>query len=315
MSTVRTVTGDVDPADLGPTYAHEHLILDSPVIATDFAHIHLPSVEEATAEVARCREAGVGAMVDAMPGGQGRDVARLARVSARTGVAVVAVTGLHLPKYDVDEWTRRPEAWEERFVADLTAGADGTDHRCGVVKVATDLDGLTERARALFEAAATAHHRTGAPILTHCQDGRGGLEQVAALVSLGVPAEAVALSHTDKVTDLGYHRDLADTGAYRCFDQALRQDPAEPRGTAWLIASLAADDHADRLLLGTDGARRSLWVTLGGAPGLAWLATGFRDALAARGIGEATWRRLTIIHPAAWLTWRHEPRVVAGVEP
>ena len=37
--------------------------------------------------------------------------------------------------------------------------------------------------------------------------------------------------------------------------------------------------HVDRIMFGTDGARRTLWSALGGAPGLAWLRTGFVDAL------------------------------------
>ena len=28
MTFVRTVLGDVEPEDLGPTYAHEHLVID-----------------------------------------------------------------------------------------------------------------------------------------------------------------------------------------------------------------------------------------------------------------------------------------------
>lgn len=303
MSRVRTVTGDVTPAELGVTFCHEHLILDSPVIAARFPHIHLPSVEEAAAEAAECRAAGVGTMVDAMPW-WGRDLARLAEVSRRSGVRVVAATGLHTAKYyQGDDWVHSASEEElaDRFVVDLTEGADGTRHRCGVIKVAAGGEQLDGWARRSFTAAAAAHHRTGFPILTHCEEGRGGLAQVELLTALGVEPPRVALSHTDKQPDPGYHRELAATGVYLEYDQALRQPPDTPRGTAWLVAELTAAGFGRQLLLGTDGARRSLWRTLGGSPGLAWLYAGFTEVLASHGLDQAALHRLFVENPAAYL--------------
>src|SRR4030095_14316638 len=84
------------------------------------------------------------------------------------------------------------------------------------------------------------------------------------------------LSHTDKVSDRGYHRELLAAGAYLVYDQGLRT----PETTARLVCQAVEDGHQDRLLLGTDGARRSLWSVLGGSPGLAALATGLGRRLA-----------------------------------
>ena len=96
---VRTVLGDVEAESLGPTYVHEHLILDNALIASDFPHIHLPSVVDAVNELLLCKVAGTGCMVDAMPAAGGRHADRLATISSRTGIAIVATTGLHTPKY------------------------------------------------------------------------------------------------------------------------------------------------------------------------------------------------------------------------
>jgi len=84
---VRTVLGAIGPAELGVTYVHEHLIIDSPLIEDRWPGIHLPFVEDAVAEVAACRREGVGAMVDVMPAASGRNVGRLAEISRRTGIA------------------------------------------------------------------------------------------------------------------------------------------------------------------------------------------------------------------------------------
>lgn len=312
---VRTVLGDVDPGALGPTYAHEHFIIDSALVADHFDVMHLPSVDEACAELEPCRAAGLGAAIDAMPCAAGRDAVRLAEVSAVSKVHVVASTGLHTTTYYAhQDWAIEGSADElaALFVADVEVGIDRydytgpiiqrTEHRAGIVKVAT-MGEHTDRDRRLFEAAAQTHRRTGAPILTHCQGGEGGLEQIALLDRYAVPPERVALSHTDKVLDPAYHRALLDTGANLVYDQALRQPPDAEPGTAWLVETLVEEGFAGQLMLGTDGARRSLWSTLGGSPGLAWLLTGFADVLRRRGVDDETLDALFVANPARFLAF------------
>ena len=52
---VRTVLGDVPAAELGVTYAHEHLIIDGGTAKIINPEISLQSVEDAVAELAPCR--------------------------------------------------------------------------------------------------------------------------------------------------------------------------------------------------------------------------------------------------------------------
>jgi len=92
---VRTVLGDIPSEQLGVTYMHEHLIIDSPIVSRDFSHIHLPFESEAIAEVVLCRSAGVQTMVDCMPTGSGRSAIKLAAISKATGINIVATAGLH----------------------------------------------------------------------------------------------------------------------------------------------------------------------------------------------------------------------------
>jgi len=122
---IRTVLGDIEGFD-GVAYAHEHLVLDSPLIADRFPHILLDDVDAAVAEVGECRAAGAGLMVDTMPVSAGRDVVRLAEISTRTGVPIVAATGLHHDRYYGPlHWTNRVGADEltALFVADLIEGS------------------------------------------------------------------------------------------------------------------------------------------------------------------------------------------------
>lgn len=290
MSQVRTVLGDIDPTELGATYLHEHLIIDHPLVEDRFPHIHLPSAEDAIGEVRRCRAAGVGAMVDAMPCASGRNVLKLAEVSRATGVHVVAATGLHTAKYyAAAPWATAlsPAALADLFTADIEEGIDRFDytgpvvertpHRAGIIKVATTGESPNDAERRLFEAAAITHHRTGAPVLTHCEEGRGALAQVELLSGLGVEPTRVVMSHTDKVRDLGYHRDLLETGVNVEYDQVLRQ--TEDTWTLDMIETMAAEGRLSQIMAGTDGARRTLWTELGGSPGLAHLIEALQSRL------------------------------------
>lgn len=317
---VRTLRGDIAADRLGWTYAHEHLVLHSALIAAAYPHILLDDVAVAEAELRACAAAGVGTMVDAMPCAAGRDVLRLAELSRRTGVHLLGVTGLHHPRYyGPHHWTGRVDAHQlgALFVDDLLVGIDAFDytgpvvrrttHRAGAIKVATQGGTLTARDELLCEAAAYAHRRTGAPILTHCEQGRGGLEQVEAFGRLGVAADALLLSHVDKVTDIGYHRELASSGAWLLVDQGLRQHAEDRPWTARLVAALAAEGHLSRVLLGTDGARRDLWSAYGGAPGLAWLRRELPARLTAEGLTNADVVRLFVGNPARALPWRAAP--------
>jgi phosphotriesterase-related protein len=298
MTGARTVLGDVDIGTLGAVLAHEHLIIDSAVVERDHHHIHLPSADEAKGEAALLSAAGIGTVVDAMPAGAGGDPARLVRVAEATGLNVIASTGMHTARYyEDDDWRLR--ASPDELATDFIARIEASETPAGVIKIAMSGTRPNAMEGRLYEAAAITAAATGAPVLAHCEGGEGGLAQVDLLTALNMPLNMVALSHTDKVADSGYHRAVLDTGVLLCFDQGLR----EPRQTAGLINDLTAAGYGDQLLIGTDGARRSLWSTLGGSPGLAWIMTGFRDLLIDRGMDQAWLDRLYRDNPARWLAF------------
>ena len=310
MTFVRTVLGDIDPAALGVTYAHEHLVIDGgrPVLMQpDF---DLGDVEAMTQEVAAAAALGLRSVVDAMPCDAGRSALKLADLSRRTGVNIVAPTGLHHDRYyGPAHWSHRVSVDElaDLFVADIAEGIDANDYagpivhrttiRAGVIKVAGSDGGLSSRDLRVFEAAAQAHRRTGAPILTHCEGGKGALEQVRALMDLGVAPGHIALSHVDKIVDRGYHRELLGSGAFGEYDGSFRWGE-QPNGTLQLIAWAVEDGLDDRILLGMDAARRGYYRVHGGSPGLTWLLDGFSTVMAERGLGEDVRHRLFVDDPA-----------------
>ena len=310
MTLVRTVLGDIEPAQLGVTYAHEHIVIDGgrPVLMEpDF---DLADVDAMVTEVGAAVELGLGAVVDAMPCDAGRSAVKLAEIARRTGVHVIAPTGLHHDRYyGPAHWSHRLDVDDLAglFVADIDEGIDANDysgpvvrrtsHRAGVIKVAGSDGGLTDRDRRVFEAAAMAHQRTGAPILTHCEGGTGALDQVRCLADLGMSLGHVALSHVDKVVDRAYHREIAASGATLEYDGSFRWGDAR-NGTLELLEWMAEDDLLDRVVLGMDAARQGYYAVYGGVPGLTWLLDGFSSAMDDRGLGADVRRRLFVENPA-----------------
>ena len=315
MTFIRTVLGDIDPADLGVTYAHEHLIIDggrAVLLQPDF---DLSDVERMASEVATAATAGLRSVVDAMPCDAGRNVEKLVEVSRRTGVQIVAPTGLHHERfYGPAHWSHRLTIEEiaDLFVADIVDGIDALDYvgpivrrtsfPAGVIKVAGSEGGPSARDRRIFEAAAVAHHRTGAPILTHCEAGTGGVEQVRLLSDLGVEPSHVVLSHVDKVLDRGYHRELLATGAYGEYDQSFRWADG-PNGTLLLLLWLADSGPVDHVVLGMDAARQGYYTAYGGSPGLPWLLDGFSALMESSGLDATIRRQLFVTNPASAFTF------------
>jgi phosphotriesterase-related protein len=310
MTFIRTVLGDIDPADLGVTYAHEHLVIDGGRPVEMSADFLLADVDLLAAELRAGAAAGLGAAIDMMPADCGRNPVKLAELSRRTGVHIVAATGLHHERfYSPSHWSLRASEDElaDLFVADLEEGIDERDYggpivrrtpiRAGIVKVAGSEGGPSERDRPIFQAAALAHARMGTAIQTHCEAGTGAIDQLRLLADAGVAPARISLSHVDKVVDRGYHRELFASGAFAVYDQGFRWGGG-PNGTLQLLEWAAADGHLGQVMLGMDAARQGYYAAFGGSPGLPYLLREFSDAMEARGLDGAMRRRLFVDNPA-----------------
>jgi 5-phospho-D-xylono-1,4-lactonase len=307
---VRTVLGDIDPGELGITYAHEHLVIDGGRPVAIEPEFLLNDVDRLADELTAAHAAGLQAAVDMMPADCGRNPELLAELSRRSGVHLVAATGLHHEKFTGPaHWSLRATVDElaALFVADIEVGIDArdytgpivqrTDIRAGVVKVGGNQGGPSRRDEPIFLAAAEAFHRTGVPIHTHCEGGTGALEQVALLETAGVPPDRISLSHVDKVVDRGYHRGIFETGASVVYDQAFRWAD-RPNGTLQLLEWAAADDRLGQVMLGMDAARQSYYSAYGGRPGLPFLLQEFSADLESRGLDAAAREVLFVTNPA-----------------
>jgi 5-phospho-D-xylono-1,4-lactonase len=285
---IRTIRGDIAPAELGACDAHEHLFLVTPAQPGDeYADVG-KAIEEARTLVA----AGGSALVDWTPLGLGRDLDGLHAVSDATGLHVVAATGLHRDvHYASDDPLRAEdeEALADRFVADLA--------RCGIVKIGASYHHLTPFEAKAFAAAAAAHERTGAPVCVHTEHGTMGLAIVERLQELGVPPASVVLAHVDRNPDPGEHAETAAAGAWLQLDGPGRTKYWPDSTILALIADLAGRGHAHRLLLGGDTGRRSMMRAYGGGPGLDYVFARFKPRLE-RELGRELSEQIFVSNPA-----------------
>lgn len=296
MPFVRTVLGDIAPAEMGLTYSHEHIIIEEGFVTMGNKDFILNDVVKASEELKNFYAAGGRTVVDTMPAACGRNVLKLAAVSKNTGVNIIVPTGIHLEKY------YRPNHWryfitEEEltglFIKDIEEGIDEYDYSCpivkrtvhkaGLIKLATGKEKFTAHQQKIFHAVVNAHKQTGVPILTHTTDGEQAMEQVELFVKLGADVKHIVLSHVDRNKDLGYHKALMQTGVYVEYDSHFRWKNDDDNWTYTLLEKLLPD-FSGQITVGMDMARNSYWKSYGGSPGLNYLLTTFYEQMNKRGL-------------------------------
>ncbi|MGW2371152.1 MULTISPECIES: phosphotriesterase family protein [Kitasatospora] len=308
---VRTVLGDLDPAELGLTDSHDHLFIRSPRFPDQELDESAPAADVLRAYAA----AGGRTLVQWTPWGMGRGADALAELSRTTGVQVVAATGAHqtahyfpgrFPNLDdpdpsADSGSSHAPApyadLAERFVTELTTGLPGAPEgvRPGLIKIADDAGPLTGHTRRTMAAAAEAHHATGAPIAVHLEpdgDPHGVVRRLHG--RHGVSPDRIVLGHLTRFTDRALHRSLAAEGVFLALDSPSRIGHPADLQAFDVIADLVEAGHTDRLLLGADTTTRTARA-LGGP---ARLLTDLAPRLA-RTFGPELPDRLLVANPAA----------------
>lgn len=193
---IQTVRGLIDPADLGPTLMHEHLLFDlrplhrrlpsdldgsfanatsTPTLRArvqwdwfaNLDELYLDDEALAIDEVHRFASAGGSAIVDCTTVGLARDPAALRRISEATGVHVTMGAGYyqdHCIPASFDTLTEAEIA--DEIVRDIDVGVGDTGIRAGHIgEIGTTTP--TDRELKSLRAAARAQARTGAMLNVH----------------------------------------------------------------------------------------------------------------------------------------------------
>ena len=321
MTTVRTVLGDMDSADLGLVLPHEHLANDNSAAVRTAADPRIAALLDApvSPELAwlladhpyesadNCRlddddamaadlrafvqVAGGRTVVDLTPPGIGRSPERLAALSRATGVQVVMGSGWYLQATHPPHLPTTPA---DDLAAELVAEFDPHHEvRPGVIGEIGVSPVFTVDERKALRAACRAQRQVRVPLFVHLPGWQRRAHEVLDVVldEEDVDPGAVVLCHMDPSgADRPYQQSVAERGVTLEFDMVGMpfdfpgegQSPA-PADSAAAVAALVEAGHGGRLLISHDLFLKGMLTRFGGN-GLAYVPVLFADRLRRSGL-------------------------------
>lgn len=294
---IQTVTGPICPNALGHTQMHEHIYLrKGPSFAVNSA-LCMDDFGRSLRELQQYAAAGGGAIVDAQPGYFGRDGQMLARLSAESGVHIIAVTGFHMPQFlepGAPLLQMQTHEAAALFASEITCGMllpDGSRAaiKAGVIKVACGAEGVDGPVcGALFSAAAAAAAETGAPVMVHTEQGNDLLALVDFFERRGVRAERMLMCHLDRTNhDHAYHEALLRRGCTLCYDSIHRLKYISDAQELALIAQMCAAGFAEQIVLSLDTTNQRLRSYYAQDMGLDYILQSYLPMLRRQGLSAS----------------------------
>lgn len=218
FNNIPTLTGDIDPSQLGTTLMHEHILFFSSPAPDDRGFKPIPedlraeSVEFAAALLNDAARVGIETVVDLTPF---RPIDMYEEIAKRTPVKIVASTGFYrrskTPKWmaDMDDEYQI----EEHMLKEAVEGIGGTKIRAGIIKIAEESAIFSNWEKKVFRAAARIQNKIDIPIATHTGNA---LEQFELLINSGANPSRVFFSHVDvsRKGNIGDLIKIVKAGAY-----------------------------------------------------------------------------------------------------
>ena len=233
---VQTVRGPIDVAKLGFTLPHEHICPSSggfwevwPEFFGGRAHF----IDHVVDKLKALHAEGVDTIVDVTPADLGRDVRLLEEVSRKSGITIIACTG-HWLKPSLSMEARTVDELATFFQLEIERGLSGTGIKPGVIKVATDADGVTPFIERALRAAARASKATGVPVTTHTfAPKRVGEKQADIFESEKLDPAKVCIGHCDDTDDMDYLTGLVKRGYTIGMDHIWWGAAPDPSVLTW----------------------------------------------------------------------------------
>ena len=299
---IRTVLGDISPNDLGHTQCHEHVYLEkgksfevSPVLLMDDES---KSLEELTAY----RSAGGKTIVDAQPVFCGRRADILEKLSSRSNVNIVASTGFHVNRFYYDDsylFSFTEDEMTRLYMHEIEIGMHTdenkmeriADAKAGVMKTGVDKTGNFKSKQ--FYAAANAAALTGVPVLCHTESNCDVLGLIRFFEDAGIEPSKTIICHLDRARyDLGYHKEVLQTGAYLEYDTINRLKYLSNKQEIDLITAMLEAGFEDQILLSLDTTNARMRA-YGAEMGLDYILKTFIPILKSEGVYDEDLIKMT----------------------
>ena len=252
---INTATGQIEKQHLGTVLMHEHIRCASNDLLHTFGKKWLDEdrLADFAAEILKGvkKQYGLGLWVDGTPIDLGRNVALLKEVSERSGVLIVASTGLyHFPSLYTDGHSETEIAsW---FIDEFENGMEGTDIKPGILKGASDSVGITKDNAKRLTALAIAQRETDLPLYIHSPHTNDVTDrQLDILLGIVEKPEKILIGHTAKRPDAEYLERILDKGCFIVMDQChCTKYSLDEIGKT--LVNLCSMGYTDKILLSND---------------------------------------------------------------
>ena len=253
---IQTVTQKISKADIsGTTLIHEHIQCVSNDMLHAFGNRWLDRAEviSRALEVLEDMKKGYGLdlLVDGTPIDLGRDSGILKELSERSGIKIVASSGLYYfpsmitmgnSEKDIAEW----------FTEELISGIDNTAVKPGILKCATECNVITEENEKRIGALGRVQEKTGLPLYLHTlHRGSTARDALRILEERGADAEKIIIGHFDDVCEYDYVCEFIKRGCFVSFDR--RHYTAEyTENVAKMLIRLHDGGYGNKILISND---------------------------------------------------------------
>jgi len=271
--------GSKPSSDLGYVNSHLHLIgmpppwlYRTPSFSNDPDYA-LTDLDKAIEEARVFLRSGGQSALDATTRDYGRSPKAIHYVLQKVPeLNLILVTGFNRGIY-LNEWYYEAtvDKIAELFVKEITESIDDTPLRAGAIKIGADYMRILPIEHKCINAAIQAHLATKAPIVVHTTLGTQAVEILDLLEKQGVDPRKVVFFHVDRNLDPWYWEEVAARGAYLVLDQVGKIKYAPECRRVEFMLEMVSRGYEDQILLGTDFARRSDFISYGGGPGLGYL--------------------------------------------
>lgn len=308
MAFVQTVTGRIPQEELGVTYCHDHILFMPPKPFDEKdPTLRLDNVQKSMREIEYFRMAGGNGVIEMSTVETGRSPQGLKTISEKTGVSIVAATGYNKSIFCESVIGKRTvQDISQEMIKDLLEGMDGSEIRAGVIKASSSKNMFSPAEEKVFQAAAIAHHATGAAISTHTEAGTMALEQIQKLKKAGVKSNSIVIGHLDRKLEWELLSAIAQEGVYLSFDQISKEKYYPDAMRIEIIKKLIDAGFCEQIMLAGDLGRFTYLPSygFGYGPGYTYILWRFIPWMIEEGISRDNIDKIMIKNPAAAFSWK-----------
>jgi len=297
---VITVRGSIDPAQMGITQTHEHLLIDAMDHYGGYEFV-IDDEEVVVEELKDYTSRGGKTICDVTLDEIGRNPLALRRISEAADIHVIMGSGWYREfGYPPVVAECNSNELSDILVREIEIGVGDTGIRAGFIgEIGTGRHHIKPAEERVFRAAALAQQCTGVAISTHTTYwGSLALEQIAMLREYGADISRVIIGHLGDRRGVHHLLPIAEQGVYLEVDNVGYIDYQPEWVRADNVAALVKEGFGDRVLLSEDICTSQMLKYQGGK-GYGYLLEVFVPMLKERGITDEQIRTMLVTNPAS----------------